>query len=96
MAELDGMGNIERDLEALARELGGGWRIEHGVMPVVVLTSVEAERLRDRLAANRGAVERIRELEAEVERLRNKGFIPEDPDERRKFAADVLDRLGGR
>jgi hypothetical protein len=28
-----------------AKRLGGGWRMEHGVMPVVVLTTVEAERL---------------------------------------------------
>lgn len=26
-----------------AQRLGGGWRMEHGVMPVVVLTTVEAE-----------------------------------------------------
>jgi hypothetical protein len=56
------MGKIERDLEALARNLGGGWRMEHGVIPVVVLTNVEAERLAARLTAAEGAVEVLRDL----------------------------------
>lgn len=32
-----------------AERLGGGWRMEHGIMPVVVLTTVEAENVIQRL-----------------------------------------------
>ena len=39
------------EAEALARDLGGGWRIEHGVIPVIVLTLEEAKRLRTRIEA---------------------------------------------
>jgi hypothetical protein len=44
----------EREVQRLAEKLGGGWRIEQGVMPVVVLTITEAQRLAYRLEA-RGA-----------------------------------------
>lgn len=40
---------IEEELERLARLLGGGWRLEKGVMPVVVLTLKEAQDLESRL-----------------------------------------------
>lgn len=33
------------ELERLARELGGAWRMEHEVMPIVVLTIDEARKL---------------------------------------------------
>lgn len=49
------MAEIERELERLARKLGGGWRIEHGVMPVVVLTLLEAQKLEARLRDDEGA-----------------------------------------
>lgn len=38
-------------LERLAKKLGGGWRIEHGVMPLIVLTLPEAQRLEEKLEA---------------------------------------------
>lgn len=37
------------ELKALAQKLGGGWRFEEGVMPVVVLTIDEARDLASRL-----------------------------------------------
>jgi hypothetical protein len=37
-------------IQQLAEELGGGWRIEHGILPMVVLTEHEADRLRAHLA----------------------------------------------
>lgn len=40
----------EQELEAIARDLGGAWRIERGVMPVVVLTLPEARAALDRAA----------------------------------------------
>jgi hypothetical protein len=40
----------EAELERLARLLGGGWRIERGVMPVLVLTITEAQALEARLS----------------------------------------------
>jgi hypothetical protein len=43
--------------EELARYFGCGHRIEHGVMPVIVLTQPEAQRVKDR----------IEELEQELE-----------------------------
>jgi hypothetical protein len=39
------------EIERLAGVLGGGWRIDQGVMPVVVLTITEAARLEERFAA---------------------------------------------
>lgn len=39
----------EEIVRAQARTLGGGWRMEHGVMPVVVLTTVEAARIIEKL-----------------------------------------------
>ena len=39
----------EPRIRELAQKLGGGWRLEHGIMPVVVLTIVEAEALEARL-----------------------------------------------
>lgn len=35
----------EEKVQEQARTLGGGWRMERGIMPVVVLTTVEAARL---------------------------------------------------
>lgn len=43
------IGADEQELERLARALGGGWRIEQGVMPVVALTLREAQALEARL-----------------------------------------------
>jgi hypothetical protein len=43
------MSETERQLERLAKRLGGGWRIEQGVMPLILLTQREAERLVERL-----------------------------------------------
>lgn len=40
---------IERELKELTQKLGGGWRIEKGIMPVVVLTIDEARELDRRL-----------------------------------------------
>lgn len=45
-AEVD---RLSRLAQSQAADLGGGWRLEQGVMPVVVLTTVEAERLQQRL-----------------------------------------------
>lgn len=39
----------EEIVQAQAQELGGGWRMEHGVMPVVILTTVEAARIIEKL-----------------------------------------------
>ena len=43
------MTDNKEELERLADVLGGGWRIERGVMPVVVLTLAEAQALEARL-----------------------------------------------
>jgi hypothetical protein len=43
--------DLELELERIAKKLGGGWRIEHGLMPVVVLTLREAQALERRLNA---------------------------------------------
>lgn len=40
---------MEKEIRRLAELLGGGWRIEQGVMPVVVLTITEAQRLEGRV-----------------------------------------------
>lgn len=40
---------VEKELEELTEKLGGGWRIEKGIMPVVVLTIVEARELASKL-----------------------------------------------
>jgi hypothetical protein len=52
---------VEREIEELARKLGGGWRIEQNVMPVVVLTIVEAKRL----AARQGTAAEVLKAMAE-------------------------------
>lgn len=36
---------LSEEARAQAARLGGGWRLEQGIMPVVVLTTVEAQRL---------------------------------------------------
>lgn len=38
------------EMERLARALAGGWRVEQGVLPVVVLTLLEAQALERRLS----------------------------------------------
>lgn len=40
---------IEAELARLTKKLGGGWRIEKGIMPVVVLTLIEAQGLEAKL-----------------------------------------------
>jgi len=40
---------VEEELQRLCKRLGGGWRIEQGIMPVVVLTIVEAQELEKKL-----------------------------------------------
>lgn len=40
---------LEIELENIARELGGGWRIEQGVMPLITLTPMEANRLKNKM-----------------------------------------------
>jgi hypothetical protein len=54
--------DLVAEAEALARDLGGGWRIEHGVMVMVVLTIDEARRAASRLREINDADERLREL----------------------------------
>lgn len=44
---------LERELARLANKFGGGWRVEHGVMPVIVLTLTEAQQLEERLVPER-------------------------------------------
>lgn len=41
---------VEKELEELARKLGGGWRIDMGIMPMITLTVNEARKLAERLA----------------------------------------------
>jgi hypothetical protein len=59
---------MAREIEALARELGGGWCVEQGVMPVVVLTLDEARNVR-------GRIEQQHENE-QVRRLNREGRCP--------------------
>lgn len=40
---------VEQKVKDQAHKLGGGWRMEHGLMPVVVLTTVEAEAVLERI-----------------------------------------------
>lgn len=39
----------QAEIERLAHTLGGGWRFDQGIMPVVVLTLPEAQALEKRL-----------------------------------------------
>lgn len=52
------------EIEHLAASLGGGWRIEREVMPIVVLTEAEATRLVNELQELR---DEITELERELD-----------------------------
>lgn len=50
--------DYEEMVKDYAKRLGGGWRMEHGgLMPVVVLTVVEAAALVERLGEEPFAVE---------------------------------------
>jgi hypothetical protein len=40
---------LENELQELCKELGGGWRIENGYMPMIVLTLEEARKLSDKI-----------------------------------------------
>jgi hypothetical protein len=42
-----------------AEKLGGGWRMEHGVMPVVVLTTVEAAAVIEKLESRSHVLSQI-------------------------------------
>lgn len=42
----------EETVREQAQKLGGGWRMEHGVIPVVVLTTFEAGKVIERLERN--------------------------------------------
>lgn len=43
------MTETEKELQRLAASLGGGWRMEHGVMPTIVLTLDEAKAAEERV-----------------------------------------------
>lgn len=59
----------EEKIQEQARKLGGGWRIERGIMPVVVLTTVEAARLILKLDTQERT---IRKAAEEVDRIIDK------------------------
>lgn len=49
------------DIQRLAQKLGGGWKIESGLIPVVTLTVMEA----------RGVVNHIEFLEERIQELKD-------------------------
>lgn len=87
---------LEKELEALARLLGGGWRIEQDVMPVVILNIEEARKLRDRLTdgAGEGEQRTVPEITEVLELVDD--LLVDAPDKAERHLALIRAILTGR